>query len=462
MNIYSYDTICAIGTRTGESAIGIVRLSGKDAIRIADRIFVSNNKKTVNKMSSYTITYGYIIDKNKDLVDQVILSVMKAPKSYTREDVVEINCHGGIVATNKVLNLCISNGARISEPGEFTKRAFLNGRIDLTQAEAVIDIIRANTEKSLKISANNIKGNIKTKLEYFRKELLEILIELEAAIDFIEEDLEVTSYKDLEKKAVKILKEMKELIESEKKGQLIKNGIKVAIIGKPNVGKSSLLNAISKKEKAIVTHIPGTTRDAIEEIIYLEGIPVIFVDTAGIRKSKNFIEKIGVKKSLEFIDEAEILLIVLDVSSQLDKYDEEILNKVNLNKSIICFNKVDVANILNSKDVTERFRKNSSVYISAKTGKGIEELEDKIRAKINNENDFDVQNKIIINTRQKDILVQAFNCLSNSIKAFKNNMSEEFPSADLKQAYNLIGEIMGANISDEILDGIFKKFCIGK
>jgi tRNA modification GTPase len=462
MNMLKNDTICAIGTRIGESAIGIVRLSGNNAIKISEKIFISNNGRLVREMLSYTMAYGYIIDEKKDVVDQVILSVMKSPKSYTREDVIEINCHGGIIATNKVMSLCLSNGARLSDPGEFTKRAFLNGRIDLTQAEAVIDIIRAKTEQSLKIAASNIKGNIKNKLEIQRKELLEILIDLEASIDFIEEDLEITPYEDLEKRVHIIYKEIKDLVNDEKKGELVKNGIKAAIVGKPNVGKSSLLNAISKKEKAIVTHIPGTTRDAIEEIIYLKGIPVIFIDTAGIRKAKNIIEKIGVKNSMSFIEEAEILLIVIDASSQLDSFDEEILKKVNLNKAIICFNKTDIANVIKKDEFLEKFRVNLIVEISAKKGIGIKELESKIMKKISQENDFNIKNKIIINIRHKRILIEVLNCLKNSIKAMKKKMSEEFPSSDLKQAYNLLGEIIGTNASDEIINGIFNKFCIGK
>jgi tRNA modification GTPase len=456
------DTICAIGTRTGESAIGIVRLSGNNAIKISEKIFKSANDKPIREMESYTMVYGYIVDEKKEVIDQVILSIMKSPKSYTKEDVVEINCHGGIMATNKVLDMCLNSGARLSEPGEFTKRAFLNGRIDLSQAEAVIEIIRAKTEHSLKIAANNIKGNIKNKLENQRKELLEILIDLEASIDFIEEDLEITPYEDLEKRVHVIYKEIKDLVDDEKKGELVKNGIKVAIVGKPNVGKSSLLNAISKKEKAIVTHIPGTTRDAIEEIIYLEGIPVIFIDTAGIRKAKNIIEKIGVENSLMFIEEAEILLVVIDASARLEKYDEEILNIVNLKKAIICFNKTDVANVINRDEFEEKFVENTIVEISAKKGTGIQELEGKIMNKIRSENDFDIQNKIIINIRHKRILVEVLQCLKNSIKAMKRKMSEEFPSADLKQAYDLMGEITGKNASDEIINGIFEKFCIGK
>ena len=462
MNILNNDTICAIGTMPGESAIGIVRISGKTAVKISKRIFVPDSGKAVKEMSTYTMALGYIIDEKKDIVDQVIISVMKSPRSYTKEDVVEINCHGGIVATKKVLDLCINNGARISDPGEFTKRAFLNGRIDLTQAEAVIELIRAKTDQSLKIAASNIKGNVKNKLEKQRKELLEILVDLEASIDFIEEDLEITPYEVLEKRVHKIYEEIKNLVEDEKKGELIKNGVKAAIIGKPNVGKSSLLNAIAKKEKAIVTHIPGTTRDAVEEIIYMEGIPVIFIDTAGIRKSKNLIEKLGVEKSLNYIEEAEIILCVIDASNQLDDYDKEILRKVNLKKAIICLNKADIANVVKKDEFEEEFGENIIVGISAKTGIGIRELEAIIKKKIRTENDLNIENKIIVNSRQKIILVKVLNSLKNSIKAMRKKMSEEFPSADLKQAYDLMGEIIGTNASDEILNGIFEKFCIGK
>lgn len=462
MKLVYEDTICAIGTRPGESAIGIVRLSGKDSLKICDKIFLSNNEKAVKKMGTYTMAYGYIVDKNRDIVDQVIISVMKSPRSYTREDVVEINCHGGIIATNKVMDLCINFGARISEPGEFTKRAFLNGRIDLTQAEAVIELIQAKTEQSLKIAANNIKGNVKNKLEHQKKQLFDVLVDLEASIDFVEEDLEITPYEILGEKVRKIYEEIAILVEDEKMGELIKNGVKAAIIGKPNVGKSSLLNAIAKKEKAIVTHIPGTTRDAVEEIIYLEGIPVIFIDTAGIRKSKNLIEKIGVKKSLNFIQEAEILLCVIDASKRLDNYDKEILSKIDLNKTIVCFNKTDIGNVVGNREFEEEFGECIIVEISAKTGKGIKELEAKIKKKIFNENDFNIDNRIIINSRQKIILIKVLKNLNNACKAMKKKMSEEFPSADLKQAYDLMGEITGTNANEEILNGIFEKFCIGK
>ena len=280
------DTIAAISTKPGEAAIGIVRLSGEKATKIAGNIFKSANKKKISGMDTYTMAHGYIVDENKNTVDQVIVSVMLKPKSYTREDVVEINCHGGIVATEKVLDMCLKNGARLAEPGEFTRRAFLNGRIDLSQAEAVIDLIRAKTEKSITISANNLKGDIGKKINSLKEKILDVLVELEATIDFVEEDLELTPYKKLKDTIMGILEEIEIIIDDEKRGESIKNGVKVTIVGKPNVGKSSLLNAIARKEKAIVTHIPGTTRDAIEEILNIDGIPLILVDTAGIRKTK--------------------------------------------------------------------------------------------------------------------------------------------------------------------------------
>ncbi|MBN1298886.1 MAG: tRNA uridine-5-carboxymethylaminomethyl(34) synthesis GTPase MnmE, partial [Actinobacteria bacterium] len=343
------DTIVAQSTKPGESAIGIIRISGKNSIKIADKIFKAKNNKTVKSMPTYTIAYGIIEDENGEIIDQVILTLMRSPKSYTTEDVVEINCHGGLLATKKVMELAVENGARIAEPGEFTKRAYLNGRIDLSQAEAVIELITAKTEQSLKIAAKNIKGETGQKIKNLKKSLLDVIVELEASIDFIEEDLEITPYEKLKEKTMILSKEIKQLLEDEKKGELVKNGIKVSIAGKPNVGKSSLLNALAKKEKAIVTHIPGTTRDAIEEIIYVEGIPVILTDTAGIRETKNIIEQIGVKKSIEHIEESDIIIMMIDCSRKLEKSDENILNKLNGKKIVLCINKIDLENVIDVK-----------------------------------------------------------------------------------------------------------------
>ncbi len=461
------DTIAAIGTRPGESAIGIVRLSGNKSIKIAEKIFRSDKKRKISNMETYSIAYGYIIERDDSIIDQVILSLMKKPKSYTREDVVEINCHGGLIATEKVLELCLKNGARLAEPGEFTKRAFLNGRIDLTQAEAVIDLIRAKTEQSLRIAANNIRGDIKKRIEKLRKSILKILIELEASIDFIEEDLELVPYEGLIKIIKCVYDEISTLIKDEKRGEILKNGIKVSIIGKPNVGKSSLLNMLSKKEKAIVTHIPGTTRDAVEEVLYICGIPVILIDTAGIRKSKNVIEKIGVEKSFYHIETSELVILVIDVSKPLENEDYEIIDKLNGKKAIICLNKID----LGKKISKEKIRKivgdknilnNKILEISATKNIGIKNLENCLKEVILGEESFNLEDKIIVNSRHKAILQNVNFLIKNALKAMENKLSEEFTSSDLKIAYDLLGEIIGETIKDDILNGVFSQFCIGK
>jgi tRNA modification GTPase len=456
------DTIVAIGTKPGEAAIGIIRLSGNIAIKLTGKIFRQKSAKKISKMKTFSMTYGYIVDKKEEIIDEVIITLMKKPKSYTREDVVEINCHGGMAAADKILELCIRNGARIAEPGEFTKRAFLNGRIDLSQAEAVIDLIRSKTEQGLKVAANNIKGIVKDRIEELRKRILDILVELEASIDFIEEDLEITPYEILKNNLKEIQKSINELIKDEKRGEIIKNGIKVAIVGKPNVGKSSLLNVLARKERAIVTHIPGTTRDAVEEILYIEGIPLIIADTAGIRKSKNIIEKIGVKKSFEYITKSELIIFVMDGNTLIDGNDCEIVEGLRGKNIIICLNKIDLKQITGKNEINKKFKFNNIIEISAKKNIGIDKLEKKIKTLILGEEEFNIESKIIVNNRQKNILLDTNRMLKNAIKAMKLKMSEEFPSSDLKLAYNLLGDITGQTTKNEILDEIFGKFCIGK
>lgn len=462
MNKSMKDTIVAIGTMPGEAAIDIIRLSGNKSIKLAEKIFRQKNKKKISQMNTFSMVYGYIVNKKEEIIDEVIISLMKKPKSYTKEDIVEINCHGGIAAADKILELCIKNGARIAEPGEFTKRAFLNGRIDLTQAEAVIDLIRSKTEQSLKMAANNIKGMVKDKIEELRKKILDILVELEASIDFIEEDLEITPYEVLKRDVIEIKKSIDELIRDEKKGKIIKNGIKVAIVGKPNVGKSSLLNVLAGKEKAIVTHIPGTTRDAVEEILYIEGIPLIITDTAGIRKTKNIIEKIGVKKSFEHISKSELVIFVIDGNTQIDNNDIKIAEELQGKNILVCLNKTDLKQITSKEEIEKKFKLNNIIEISAKKNIGIDKLEKKIKTLILGEEKFDIGNKIIVNSRQKNILLNTVKMLNHAIKAMKLKMSEEFPSSDLKLAYDLLGEITGQITTNAILDGIFGKFCIGK
>ncbi|MCD4670014.1 MAG: tRNA uridine-5-carboxymethylaminomethyl(34) synthesis GTPase MnmE [Actinomycetia bacterium] len=455
------DTIAAISTRPGESAIGIIKLSGKDSIKISDRIFRAKNKKKIAQQGTYTLMYGTIEDGKRNCIDEVVVSVMREPSSYTRENIVEINCHGGIAATTKILEMAVEAGARIAEPGEFTKRAFLNGRIDLSQAEAVISIIHSKTEQSLKIAANNLKGNIKKEIYRLKDEILEIMVQLEASIDFIEEDLHAAPYKALMDKISKIQKSAEQLIKDEKKGEIIKNGVKVAIVGKPNVGKSSLLNLLSKKDRAIVTEIPGTTRDAVEEILYVDGIPLILIDTAGIRNTENVIEKIGVAKSLKYIDDAELVIIVLDGSREFDELDSRIVKRLE-KKNVICsINKKDIKQKIDIKNIRAHFPAENIIKISALKGHGVDKLEKRIKSIILND-DIDLYDRIIINARQKNIIKEVSSLLKNAKDSMKKGLSEEFPSADLKIAYDLLGEITGDTSSEDLLNKVFAKFCIGK
>jgi len=462
MQMGNEDTIAAVGTRPGEAAIGIVKLSGEESISIADKIFKSKNNKRLKDMETYNMIYGNIVDKDGNIIDEVIVTLMKKPRSYTREDVAEINCHGGMAATTKVLELCIENGARTAEPGEFTKRAFLNGRIDLSQAEAVIDLVKSKTEQSLKIAAKNLKGDVGKEIRKLREMVMDVMVQLEASIDFIEEDLEITPFSRLLREVKVIKEELIELIKNEEKGEIIKNGVKVAIVGKPNVGKSSLLNLLLKKEKAIVTSIPGTTRDAVEEILYVEGIPLIMVDTAGIRKTKNTIEKIGVSKSLRHIDEAELVLMVLDGNRKIGKMDLDIIKKIEDKKTICCVNKADLKQNLEMDRAIKYFNEKFIIKISALKGTGIRDLESRIRKIIMDNGEINIEEKIIVNSRHKVILKGARNLLENAERAMRDKISEEFPSYDLKAAYDLMGEIIGETTGEDVLRMIFSKFCIGK
>lgn len=455
------DTIAAVSTRPGEAAIGIVKLSGRESISITDRIFKSKSNKKLKDTKTYTMIYGNIVDEDGHIVDEVIVTLMKKPRSYTREDVVEINCHGGMTATTKVLELCIDNGARTAEPGEFTKRAFLNGRIDLSQAEAVIDLVKSKTEQSLKIAVKNLKGEVGKEIKKLRKTIMDVIVKLEASIDFIEEDLEITPFGSLLKKVKKVKNELIELIKNEEKGEIIKNGVKIAIVGKPNVGKSSLLNLLLKKEKAIVTSIPGTTRDAVEEILYVEGIPLIIVDTAGIRKTKNIIEEIGVSRSLKHIDEAELVLMVVDGNRKIGKMDLDIIKKIKDKKIICCINKADLKQNLKIKRLTKYFNESFIIKISALKGTGIGDLENRIKKMILDD-DINLEEKIIINSRHKNILKKTKDLLDNAERAMRDRLSEEFSSYDLKAAYDLMGEIIGETTREDVLTMIFRRFCVGK
>ena len=459
------ETIAAISTAMENGGIGIIRMSGKESFKILEKIFRNNKgeKIDLNKIKGYTIEYGTIVDsKTEEKIDEVLVSFFKNPKSYTREDMCEINSHGGMVVEKQILEQCLKNGAILAEPGEFTKRAFLNGRIDLSQAESIMDLINSKTEKESKASINQLQGDLSNKINEIRHDLLDIMADIEASIDYPEYDIEeVTNSKELG-----ILENTKNKLESLKdtfrSGKILKEGIKTAIIGKPNAGKSSLLNKILKEERAIVSEIEGTTRDTIEEFITIKGIPLKIIDTAGIRKTSDKIEEIGVKKALDIAKDAELVLVILDNSKDLTEEDKEILKLAESKNSIILLNKVDLKenNLENSEELNKLNKK--IIKISAKNGNGIEELYNEI------ENMFQIKNLetdgeiIITNIRHKNQIEYAINNIDEAMNAVKNNLPIDIISISIKQTLEDLGKITGENVSEDIINEIFSKFCLGK
>ncbi len=463
MKIEINDTIAAISTPLGEGGIGIVRLSGPKAIDIIRKIFIPVSKKNISKSSGFTLHYGYIYEK-KIKIEEVLVSIMKAPKSYTREDVVEISGHGGILPLRKILELCLENGARIADPGEFTKRAFLNGRIDLVQAEAVSQIIRAKTDKALNCAINQLSGKLSEKIKRLKNELIDLLAYLEASLDYSDEDIEFLSSNEILKRVNRIQKNLSLLIATFNKGKIIQEGVKTSIVGKPNVGKSSLLNALLNTEKAIVTPIPGTTRDIIEDYVNIKGIPLNIMDTAGIRKVKNTVEKIGVERSKESIKKSDLILFIVDISQPLDKEDffiyEFIKENLDNKKLILIGNKVDLV----QKVSDEKLKEMSSTYVKISATKeiGIDKLEE-IVFSLFISGEIDLSSEVLVTSlRHKDALIKANQSLKRSIEAINNNHSEEFIALDLRCALNSLGEIIGEVATEDILDRVFSNFCVGK
>ncbi len=459
------ETIAAISTAMGNGGIGIIRMSGKESFKILEKIFRNNKgeKIDLNKIKGYTIQYGTIVDsKTEEKIDEVLVSFFKNPKSYTREDMCEINSHGGMVVEKQILEQCLKNGAILAEPGEFTKRAFLNGRIDLSQAESIMDLINSKTEKESKASINQLQGDLSNRINEIRHDLLDIMADIEASIDYPEYDIEEVT----NSKALEVLENTKNKLESLKdtfkSGKILKEGIKTAIIGKPNAGKSSLLNKILKEERAIVSEIEGTTRDTIEEFITIKGIPLKIIDTAGIRKTSDKIEEIGVKKALDIAKDAELVLVILDNSKDLTEEDKEILKLAESKNSIILLNKVDLKenNLENSEELNKLNKK--IIKISAKNGNGIEELYNEI------ENMFQIKNLetdgeiIITNIRHKNQIEYAINNIDEAMNAVKNNLPIDIISISIKQTLEDLGKITGENVSEDIINEIFSKFCLGK
>ena len=449
------DTIVAISTALGVGAISIIRISGNDAIEIANRIFKGKDLKSVE---SHTINYGYIYDVNKK-VDEVLVSVMRAPRTFTREDVVEINVHGGIATTNKVLELLLINGCRLAEPGEFTKRAFLNGRIDLIEAEGVMDLINARTEKSRTLALNQISGKVSNLIKELREDIVKTLANIEVNIDYPEyEDIEVITTDMVKKNISDIRTNIINILREAENGKIIKDGIKTTIIGRPNVGKSSILNKLLDEEKAIVTDIAGTTRDVVEGNLIIDGIMLNLIDTAGIRKTDDIVESIGVKKSLSLIEEADLILFVLNNNEELCTEDIEILNKISTKNSIVIINKID----LEQKIDTSKIGNKNIIKLSALNNIGIDELKICIKRIFNLEQIEQSDYTYLSSARSISLLKQALKSLDEVENGVNKDMPIDMIEIDLKEVWNLLGEITGENYSEELIDQLFSKFCLGK
>ena len=456
-------TIAAISTATGSGGIGIIRLSGEKSIEIIKKIFKPIDKKiNLDEVKGYTIKYGFIVDSNNEKIDEVLVSFFRAPRSYTTEDMCEINSHGGTVIERKILEQCLLNGAELAEPGEFTKRAFLNGRIDLSQAESVIDIINAKTDKEAKESFKQLQGNLSIELNNIKDNLLDIMSDIEASIDYPEYDIEETT----NSKALKVLNEIRNklvnLENSFENGKILKEGVKTVIIGKPNAGKSSLLNTLLKEDRAIVSDYAGTTRDTIEEFINVDGIPLKIIDTAGIRETNDFVEKIGVEKAIGLIKDADLVIALFDSSKELEEEDYKILELIKNKKSIVLLNKSDLSD-LNIKTINYISNTNKKVIkASMKTKNGIAELYKTISELFNN-NELNSDNGIIItNIRHKNLIHNAINNLDEAENSIKNDMPIDVVAICIKEVLESIGSITGDNVSEDIINKIFSKFCLGK
>ena len=457
------ETIAAISTATGSGGIGIIRMSGDKCFEILKKIFISSQELILEDIKGYTIKYGYIINtETKEKIDEVLVSFFKNPKSYTRENMCEINSHGGIVVERKILEECLKNGAELAEPGEFTKRAFLNGRIDLSQAESVIELINAKSDREAHESLNQLQGELSKKINIIKNKMLDIMADIEASIDYPEYDIEELT----EEKTIRVLSEIKEelikLEESFHTGKLIREGIKTAIIGQPNAGKSSLLNAILKEERAIVSEYAGTTRDTIEEFITIKDIPLKIIDTAGIRDTNNAIEKIGVEKALKIAENADLVIAIIDNSKDLDNEDIKILNIIEDKNAIIVLNKIDKDD-KKAENRRETVKTNKPIIkISAVTKEGIEDLYNEI-VKMFNINKIEATNDTVItNVRHKNQIDKAVKSINEAINVAKEKQTEDILAIYIKQTLEDLGEITGDNVSEDIINEIFSKFCLGK
>lgn len=449
------DTIAAISTTIGVGAISIIRVSGPESIKIVNKIF---KEKDLEKVESHTIHYGHIVYKD-EIQDEVLVTIMKSPKTFTTEDVVELNCHGSIAVTKKILEILLTLGCRLAEPGEFTKRAFLNGRIDLLEAEGVMDLINSKSESEKKLALNQIGGKVSNLIKNLRQKILEVLANIEVKIDYPEyEDIEDVTYNDLNNNIIEVEEEIKRIIKESENGKIIKEGIKTAIIGRPNVGKSSILNNLLEEEKAIVTDIEGTTRDTVEGSIVINGIILDLIDTAGIRKTEDKVERIGVNKSLQTIEKADLILFVLNNNEKLTEYDKEILEKIKEKNHIIIINKIDLENKLEINQLKEE----NIVKISALNDNNLEELKNKIIEMYNLEELESKDATYLTNARGLSLLKQAQEIISDIKLGIETRQPIDMIEIDLKRVWELLGEITGETYQDELINQLFSQFCLGK
>lgn len=455
------DTIAAVATAYGEGGIGIIRISGEEALPILQEIFEFHGD--TDTFTSRRMTYGKIIDKEKNqIIDEVLAVYMKGPKTYTAEDVVEINCHGSMVSLRKTLALVLRKGARLAEPGEFTKRAFLNGRLDLSQAEAVIDMIRAKTDKSFDVAVSQLEGRLSLKVEEIRQKLLDLLVDITVNIDYPDEDIEEMTYEKLEESIVETQDMIEKLLATSSTGRMIREGIKIAIVGKPNVGKSSLMNGLLKETRAIVTDIPGTTRDTIEEVLSIRNIPVYLVDTAGIRETSDKVEKMGIEKSKEAFNQADFILFLLDGSRSLEEEDLQIMELLKERKSLVLINKRDLGEAISIEEIAAKLPASQVIEASLLKGQGITEIEDAVEDLVYGGEIVQKESMMVNNVRHIELLQQAVKSLTDALHMSERREALDFIEVDVKNAYERLGEIIGETVSDDIINEVFARFCLGK
>lgn len=449
------ETITAISTPIGHGGIGIVRISGDKALEILNRIFKPKNK---GKFKSYTFKFGNIVDNNGNNIDQVLVSYFKAPKTYTGEDVCEINCHGGLIVTKQILEIVLKNGAVLAKPGEFTERAFLNGKVDLTQAEAVMDLINSKSIKENEVSVKQLEGYLGNKIKEIKDEIVDLLVDLEANIDYPEYDIEEVRREKVINVITQNINKIEKLEKTFESGKVLKEGVNTAIIGKPNVGKSSLLNALLRENRAIVTEVAGTTRDTIEEYVTIKGIPLKLIDTAGIRETTDLIENIGIEKSKKALEEAELVILLLDAATGVTPEDKELLRLVENKKNIVLINKIDLNNKINKKDIPN----SDFIEISIKNDIGLDKLEEKIEEIFSLKGLETDDNIMITNVRHQTLIINAKSQLKNALESAKNGIPLDMISIDISNSIQNLGEITGETVSEDVIKGIFAKFCLGK